>query len=144
MIYTTLVQGRYPPYRDIIAEDAEGLDGEDPAAGGGVLRRVRQAAIMTDDESKRVDMTFEAGKVTLQARGRGDRLERGRAAAAGLRRPGGEDRLRPGVPDRVPAGAGGRADRDAGDDRRRRQAGAVQLRRRLPVPGDAAGGVRSL
>jgi DNA polymerase-3 subunit beta len=33
------------------------------------LGRVRQAAIMTDDESKRVDMAFEAGKVTMQARG---------------------------------------------------------------------------
>jgi DNA polymerase-3 subunit beta len=31
--------------------------------------RVRQAAIMTDDESQRVDMTFEAGKVMMQARG---------------------------------------------------------------------------
>jgi DNA polymerase-3 subunit beta len=30
---------------------------------------VRQAKIMTDDESKRVDMTFAAGKVTMTARG---------------------------------------------------------------------------
>ena len=31
--------------------------------------RVRQAAIVTDEESKRVDMTFESGKVSMQARG---------------------------------------------------------------------------
>ena len=33
------------------------------------LSRVRQAAIMTDDESKRVDLTFAPGKITMKARG---------------------------------------------------------------------------
>ena len=34
-----------------------------------LLAHVRQAAIMTDDESRRVDFHFEPGSVTLSARG---------------------------------------------------------------------------
>ena len=33
------------------------------------LSRVRQAAVMTDDETKRVDFHFEAGSATLKAQG---------------------------------------------------------------------------
>lgn len=69
MIYTTLVQGRYPPYRDIIGQTRKGAAVQVPIPVEGFLARVRQAAIVTDDESKRVDMRFEAGKVAMQARG---------------------------------------------------------------------------
>ena len=69
MIYTTLVQGKFPPYRDIIAKTRKEATQKIPLPVEAFLARVRQAAIMTDDESKRVDMTFEPGKVTMQARG---------------------------------------------------------------------------
>jgi DNA polymerase-3 subunit beta len=69
MIYTTLVQGRYPPYRDIIGQTRKGAAVQVPIPVEGFLARVRQAAIVTDEESKRVDMRFEAGKVAMQARG---------------------------------------------------------------------------
>jgi len=68
-IYTRLVEGRYPPYRDIIGQTRKQAGVKVPIPVDAFLSRVRQAAIMTDDESKRVDMTFEAGKVTMQARG---------------------------------------------------------------------------
>jgi len=69
MIYSRLVEGRYPPYRDIIGQTRKSAGVKVPLPVGPFLARVRQAAIMTDDESKRVDMTFEPGKVTMQARG---------------------------------------------------------------------------
>ena len=69
MIYTRLVEGRYPPYRDIIGQTRKGATVKVPLPVGPFLSRVRQAAIMTDDESKRVDMTFEPGKVGMEARG---------------------------------------------------------------------------
>lgn len=69
MIYTRLVEGRYPPYRDIIGQTRKGAGVRVALPVPAFMSRVRQAAIMTDDESKRVDMTFEAGKVTMQARG---------------------------------------------------------------------------
>jgi DNA polymerase-3 subunit beta len=69
MIYTRLVEGRYPPYRDIIGQTRKGATVKVPIPVGPFLMAVRQAAIMTDDESKRVDMTFEPGKVGMEARG---------------------------------------------------------------------------
>ncbi len=69
MIYTSLVQGKFPPYRDIIAKTRKESTNKIVLPVGAFLARVRQAAIMTDDESMRVDMTFDAGKVTMKARG---------------------------------------------------------------------------
>jgi DNA polymerase-3 subunit beta len=69
MIYTTLVQGRYPPYRDIIGQTRKGSNTSVALPVDGFMARVRQAAIVTDEESKRVDMTFEPGKVRMEARG---------------------------------------------------------------------------
>jgi DNA polymerase-3 subunit beta len=69
MIYTSLVQGKFPPYRDIIAKTRKEATQKVPLPVDSFLARVRQAAIMTDEESMRVDMTFEAGKVTMKARG---------------------------------------------------------------------------
>lgn len=68
-VYTRLVEGRYPPYRDIIGQTQKQVTTAIILPRETFLSRVRQAAIMQDDESKRVDMTFEAGKVTMQARG---------------------------------------------------------------------------
>ena len=69
MIYSRLVEGRYPPYRDILAQTRKQSNVKINLPVESFLSRVRQAAIMTDDESKRVDLTFEAGKVTMKARG---------------------------------------------------------------------------
>ncbi len=65
-IYSRLVEGRYPPYRDIIPKQASArivLPAER------FLAAVRQAAIMVDEESKRVQLTFGDQRVTLEAQG---------------------------------------------------------------------------
>ncbi len=69
MIYTRLVEGRYPPYRDIVGQTRKGATQKLTIPVDAFLSKVRQAAIATDEDSKRVDMTFEAGKITMQARG---------------------------------------------------------------------------
>jgi len=69
MIYTSLVQGKFPPYREIIGKTRKESKQKVPLPAESFFSRVRQAAIMTDDESQRVDMTFEPGKITMQARG---------------------------------------------------------------------------
>jgi DNA polymerase-3 subunit beta len=66
MLYSRLVEGRYPPYKDILPKRATY---KIPLSVGPFLHAVRQAAIMTDDESKRVTFSFAAGKLTLQAQG---------------------------------------------------------------------------
>lgn len=66
LIHTKLVEGRFPPYRDIIPKKtAVRL----PVSVPDLLSRVRQAAIMTDEETKRVDFHFEPGRALLSARG---------------------------------------------------------------------------
>jgi DNA polymerase-3 subunit beta len=69
MIYTRLVEGRYPPYRDILSQTRKQANLKINLPVESFLSRVRQAAIMTDDESKRVDLNFEKGKITMKARG---------------------------------------------------------------------------
>ncbi|HXD89267.1 MAG TPA: DNA polymerase III subunit beta [Urbifossiella sp.] len=69
MIYTRLVEGRYPPYRDIIAQTRKQSNRKIALPVESFLSRIRQAAIMSDDESKRVDLTFSPGKITMKARG---------------------------------------------------------------------------
>lgn len=69
MIYTTLVQGRYAPYRDIISKTRKDATLKITLPVDGFFACVRQAKIMTDEESQRVDMSFEPGKVTMKARG---------------------------------------------------------------------------
>lgn len=66
VLHTQLVEGRFPPYRDIIPKK---LAIKLTVGVHDLLARVRQAAIMTDDESKRVDFAFEPGRVVLTARG---------------------------------------------------------------------------
>jgi DNA polymerase III subunit beta len=70
LIHTRLVEGRFPPYRDIIPKKS-GVKLTLPVAD--FVSHVRQSAIMTDDESKRVEFKFEAGKLTLNAQGGADR-----------------------------------------------------------------------
>jgi DNA polymerase-3 subunit beta len=66
LVYTRLVEGRYPPYKDILPKKSAV---KIPLAVGPMLSAVRQAAIMTDDESKRVMFQFASGKLTLQSQG---------------------------------------------------------------------------
>jgi DNA polymerase-3 subunit beta len=66
VIVSRLLEGRYPPYRDIIPKKATA---KVPLPVGDFLSAVRQAAIMTDEESKRVVFQFAPGKLTLQAQG---------------------------------------------------------------------------
>jgi DNA polymerase-3 subunit beta len=66
MIYSRLVEGRFPPYQQVIPHKNPI---KIPLTVGPLLGATRQAAIMTDDESKRVVFAFAKHKLTLQARG---------------------------------------------------------------------------
>jgi DNA polymerase III subunit beta len=66
LVYTRLVEGRYPPYKDILPKKSAV---KVPLAVTPFLTAVRQAAIMTDEESKRVTFQFASGKLVLQAHG---------------------------------------------------------------------------
>lgn len=66
MIYSRLVEGRFPEYRRVLPQK---LGSKIPFTAGPFLAAVRQAAIMTDEESKRVVFTFAKKKLTLQAHG---------------------------------------------------------------------------
>jgi len=65
-IYTRLVEGRYPRYREVIPKKA---NLKVPLAVGPFFMALRQAAIMADEESRKVSLRFEKQKLTLQALG---------------------------------------------------------------------------
>jgi DNA polymerase-3 subunit beta len=65
-VYSRLVEGRYPPYREIIPKKT---NAKVPLPVERFLTAVRQAAIMTDEESKRVGFHFAAGRLRLEAQG---------------------------------------------------------------------------
>src|SRR5262249_6891962 len=69
MIYTTLVQGKYAPYRDIISKTRKDATTKIALPVEDFFARLRQAKIMTDEESKRGDMTFAPAKLTTHAPG---------------------------------------------------------------------------
>jgi DNA polymerase-3 subunit beta len=66
MICSRLVEGRYPPYKEVFPKKQTV---KVPLLIGPFLAAIRQAAIMTDEESKRVGFTFAKKKLTLQAQG---------------------------------------------------------------------------
>jgi DNA polymerase-3 subunit beta len=66
MIYTRLVEGRFPPYQQVIPQKHPL---KVPLVVGPFQTAVRQAAVMTDEESKRVTFTFSNHRLTLQAHG---------------------------------------------------------------------------
>jgi DNA polymerase-3 subunit beta len=66
MVCSRLVEGRYPPYKEVFPKKPTV---KVPLSVGPFLAAVRQAAIMTDEESKRVIFTFSRKKLTLQAQG---------------------------------------------------------------------------
>jgi DNA polymerase-3 subunit beta len=66
MIYSRLLEGRYPPYQQILPKKSTA---KIHLAVDALLSSVRQAAIMTDDETKRVSFIFHNKKLILQAQG---------------------------------------------------------------------------
>jgi DNA polymerase-3 subunit beta len=66
IVYSRLVEGKFPPYRDAFPKKAAV---KVPLPVPPFLAAVRQAAIMTDDDSKRVTFSFAKGKLTLEAKG---------------------------------------------------------------------------
>ncbi len=66
MIYSRLVEGRFPNYRQVMPQKHRTRV---PIVAGLFAAAVRQAAIMTDDESKRVRFHFEDNLLTLRAAG---------------------------------------------------------------------------
>lgn len=68
-IYTTLVQGRFPPYRDILKKTEKEAKIKIPLPLEEFLSAVRQIRVMTDEESRRVDISFRPGMAVLEGRG---------------------------------------------------------------------------
>jgi DNA polymerase-3 subunit beta len=66
VIYSRLVEGRFPDYRQVLPKKQTAKVALNVPA---FTTAVRQAAIMTDDESKRVVFHFARNKLTLQAQG---------------------------------------------------------------------------
>ncbi len=66
MVYSRLVEGRFPNYRQALPQK---LPIKVPLVVGPFMAAVRQAAIMTDEESKRVIFGFDKKKLTLRAHG---------------------------------------------------------------------------
>ena len=65
MIYGRLLEGRYPDYKEAFPKK---VNMKVPLPVGPLLVRVRQAAILTDEDSRGVDFSFTKGKLTLKAR----------------------------------------------------------------------------
>lgn len=66
-IYTRLVEGRYPKWRDVFPRRDDMLKIE--LTVGPFYAAVRQAAIVTSDERRGVEFTFGEGKLVLAAHG---------------------------------------------------------------------------
>jgi DNA polymerase-3 subunit beta len=65
-IFTRLVEGRFPRWRDVFPQRAGTTQIQ--IVVGQLLAAVRQAAIVTSEESRGVDFTFEAGQALLAGR----------------------------------------------------------------------------
>ena len=62
-IYSRLVDGRFPKWRDVIPDTRDGATVEMNV--GPVFSAVRQAAIVSSDESRGIDFTFGKGSLVL-------------------------------------------------------------------------------
>lgn len=65
-IYSRLVEGRFPKYQDVIPKES---NAKIEFVTGPLLSAVRQAMIVTNDESRGVDFTFQNGALTLTSVG---------------------------------------------------------------------------
>jgi DNA polymerase-3 subunit beta len=68
-VYSRLVEGRFPRWRDVFPQRTGAARIE--LVVGPLLSAVRQAAIVTDNDSRGVDFAFQAGSLVLQARAAG-------------------------------------------------------------------------
>ena len=64
MIHTRLVEGRFPAYKDILPKKAAI---KVSLVTGPFHAAIRQAAVMAEDETKKVDFNFEPKKLVLRA-----------------------------------------------------------------------------
>jgi len=62
VIYSRLVEGRFPRYQDVFPNNVEV---KVPLEAGSLLTVVEQASIVTSEESRGVDFTFSAGMLKL-------------------------------------------------------------------------------
>jgi DNA polymerase-3 subunit beta len=65
VVYGRLVEGRYPPYREVFPKKTTS---KVKTQVGPLLSAVRQAAILTDDDSRGVEFDFTPNKMTLRSR----------------------------------------------------------------------------
>ncbi len=65
-IYSRLVEGRFPKWRDVFPQRSGAAQIE--LTVGPLYSAVRQAAIVTSEESRGVDFTFEGGSLVLSGR----------------------------------------------------------------------------
>jgi len=65
MVVSRLVEGHFPPYSDVIPRDN---DKKAVINRGELLSAMRQAALMTSEESKSVVMSFNNGELTVTGR----------------------------------------------------------------------------
>jgi DNA polymerase-3 subunit beta len=65
VIYSRLVEGRFPRYQDVFPSQ---VDVKIPLRVGPLLAAVEQASIVTSDESRGVDFTFARGALKLASR----------------------------------------------------------------------------
>jgi DNA polymerase-3 subunit beta len=65
-LYSRLVEGRFPKWRDVFPKRDDAIRIE--MVVGPLYSAVRQAAIVTSDESRGVDFTFDDGKLVLASR----------------------------------------------------------------------------
>jgi DNA polymerase-3 subunit beta len=63
MVYSRLVEGRFPKWRDVFPKRREAVQIE--LAVGPVYAAVRQAAIVASDESRGIDFAFSEGSLVL-------------------------------------------------------------------------------
>ena len=63
MIYTRLVDGRFPKWREVIPDGQKGVTIK--MVAGSVHSAVRQAAIVSSEESRGIDFTFGNGSLVL-------------------------------------------------------------------------------
>ena len=65
VIYSRLVEGRYPPWRQVFPDRQTAVEVE--MTVGPLFAAVRQAAIVTDQESRGIDFTFADGTLKMEA-----------------------------------------------------------------------------
>jgi DNA polymerase-3 subunit beta len=64
-VYSRLVEGRFPRYRDVIPRKSTHVI---PIAVGPFFGSVRQASIVTDEENRGVDFVFDDGSLVIRSR----------------------------------------------------------------------------